>query len=1395
MALTLRLSDMLQTLQAGQDDPCHCPPPKIIAMEWAAILLVVLGFCAPFLDFDGRWSLPGNEAEVFQSLDWTLVHSLKQYGQFPLWNPYLRTGFPYVADPFLHVYQPLATVPVLLLGVWDGFKVALFLSFLAAALGMWWMGVVLRVGWLSRLWMAFMYAFTGQAAARFFQGQYDFVLGYAWIPWALGSAILALRTRRIRPALGTAVSLSMLFFSGNVYYAFYMTFAMLLLVATTLVGWDSVVRQPRLRTDRVPTIVLIGALSLGLTAIQSLPLLDFKDHYTKTGDPELAGSHSLPQILRDFTSKETVRRDLMPDSPREEHYAYSGTWPLLLLVFLPFAFRSGRQRDLVFLVLLLLFSLAWVSVRHMPWADLYSRFTFLTQFRFQTRMNIYAAVALVGLAGCGLDALWRAVSQAILIRRSSMNEAVRKTGLWLVTVLLIAFAVWSVGDVFGTNRVHVRSREYYDPPYEVMGWLRQHDDSTFYVGSSLGWHGAIISNGMRYLDAWYGFDLVPPERGMINQRPVRPRPRYVAVGNEERPTIPDAELVRRFAQHSLYRVPSSLPYVFAVSDRVLSDPAGGRELEASEVRALPPRLVSPNRIEIVTEGARGEILTVLTNAFGGWKLKVDGRSAELLNVGGYLAARLEPGSHTYVFDYVSAPLRTGLVISLVSLVALLGLVAAAARAPSVRGNSVARYAAPGTELQQGAEERPVSQAEAAPSETENPGSIKKTGWCLFGGALLLYLFTRLYAVDAFPIYFFADEAIHAVYAQELLDRGFKDAGGAYFPLYFEAAGNRWTPLLSVYVHAVPIAILGKSVVLTRATSALVSALGTIAVALILKLIFGSRYWWAGTLLMAVSPAWFLHSRTAFETVMMSSFFACTLLSYLLYRTRSPRYVFATLLFGAATFYTYSNGQVIVVAFATLTLVSDLRYHLKNWRTLLAGLILGVVLALPLVRFLSTHHAPMATHLRDVNSYWFRDIPLVEKADQLVRTYANGLSPAYWFFPNEHDLVRHRMKGYGHLNTWLLPLFLLGLGICLRRVRRPAHRTLLLAALAAPAGAALLDVSITRVLVFVVPGSIIAGLGLNAAMEWLHTRCSLPRWLGAAGLAAALCGSALWMLRDVLVRGPMWYNDYGLYGMQYGATQLFTEAIPACLNADVNKRILVSSTWANGADTFIPFFLSGNHRSRVQMLSIDSFMRERRSLDANTLLVMTPSEYQDARASGKFQSIEVDRIVPYPDGRPGFYFAVLSYAANFEQTIAAEKAARRLLITETVELNGEPLQVSHSALDFGQLRDLFDGNPDSLVRGLGANPLVFDFAFAKPRAMKEVKGTFGSMDFRLTAILTAPDQEVSEVYSWDFRGLPLDPSVEVSFARGPALVSRLRLEILKLDGAEEEHIHIRELSFP
>ena len=194
------------------------------------------------------------------------------------------------------------------------------------------------------------------------------------------------------------------------------------------------------------------------------------------------------------------------------------------------------------------------------------------------------------------------------------------------------------------------------------------------------------------------------------------------------------------------------------------------------------------------------------------------------------------------------------------------------------------------------------------------------------------------------------------------------------PIYFEAAGNRWTPLLSVYVHAVSVALFGKSILVTRATSALVSLLAAVAVALILRLGFKSRYWWAGALLMAVAPAWFLHSRTGFETVMMSSFFACTLLCYLLYRTRSPRYLFAAILFGAATFYTYSNGQMVMAAVAVLWR-SPNPVSPEELADLAAGAALDRLAGRAGVAFPRSQPESMATHLRAIDSYLFRAMPV------------------------------------------------------------------------------------------------------------------------------------------------------------------------------------------------------------------------------------------------------------------------------------------------------------------------------------------------------------------------------------------------------------------------------------
>ena len=111
------------------------------------------------------------------------------YGKFPLWNPYIQTGIPFVADPMLHVYNPVVTLPVLLFGVRAGFKLGIYFSFLIGALGMWKLADTLGLGRAARLWTALMFAFAGQPAARFFQGQYLFVLGFAYIPWIVASLL------------------------------------------------------------------------------------------------------------------------------------------------------------------------------------------------------------------------------------------------------------------------------------------------------------------------------------------------------------------------------------------------------------------------------------------------------------------------------------------------------------------------------------------------------------------------------------------------------------------------------------------------------------------------------------------------------------------------------------------------------------------------------------------------------------------------------------------------------------------------------------------------------------------------------------------------------------------------------------------------------------------------------------------------------------------------------------------------------------------------------------------------------------------------------------------------------------------------------------------------------
>ena len=661
-------------------------------------------------------------------------------------------------------------------------------------------------------------------------------------------------------------------------------------------------------------------------------------------------------------------------------------------------------------------------------------------------------------------------------------------------------------------------------------------------------------------------------------------------------------------------------------------------------------------------------------------------------------------------------------------------------------------------------------------------------WGFFLFSMGIFLFTRLAALDRFPIYFFSDEAIQVVYASGLLQRGFHDPQGHLFPVYFQN-GSNWSLSLSVYIHALAVKLIGISIFSTRATSALVALSGAVAVSLILKWIFQIRWWWLGALVLAATPAWFLHSRTAFETVMMVSFYSWFLLFYLLYRYRSPNFLYVALLFGAATFYTYNPGQAIILISGVALLFCDWRYHLEHRRTAIAGLGLLALLVLPYLRFRFQHPEAVVFHLRSLDSYWMQDISLLEKVRIFVERYAYGLSPQYWFFPNEHDLIRHRFKGYGHIALWSLPFYIVGLWVCISKFRSSAHRAILIALLSAPFGSALVDIAVTRALLFVVPAAILAILGFDALLNMIKD--SRPQWALAMGATAAISLWSLAMWNNAVTRGPLWYSDYSLYGMQWGTKQVF-EILPTFLERNPNSIIYVGTDWANGTDIFVPYFMPGE--TRVLVEDVDKFILDKQPLDESTLFVLPPNKYDQALASGRFQPPEVENILKYPDGRDGFYFVRLTYVNNIDDIFAAERAERTKPVIAELNLNGETIKVTHSRLDMGQVENAFDNDTFTLMRGLEANPFLLDLEFQTPRPIAGLVMNFGKMNIVVRVQVYDAEGNPPALYQAEYHVESLEPDVDLSFNNGPALVKHIHIEIEQLLPPPEPHIHVFEIHF-
>lgn len=581
----------------------------------------------------------------------------------------------------------------------------------------------------------------------------------------------------------------------------------------------------------------------------------------------------------------------------------------------------------------------------------------------------------------------------------------------------------------------------------------------------------------------------------------------------------------------------------------------------------------------------------------------------------------------------------------------------------------------------------------------------------------VYGIVRFWGLTKFPQYFFTDEAAAVNMAQVLIKNNWRDLSGQLFPIYINGAPGRWGPGLTIYLQAIGLLFFSKSVYLAKSVTVVTSIFGALSVGLILQMFFKKKHGWIGILVLSAIPSWYLHTRTAFDTVAGSSFLVVFVFFYLLYRVKNPIFGIIMPIFAALSFYSYSNFHFIVFATSILLLIFDLKYHVDHWKLNIITSIVGIMCLMPIINFQIMHKEAFKETMSTINSYTNNSkLSLKDKAEEFGSRYLYSISPFFWFGSNETTMSRHRVPDYPHINKLFLLPFLVGILICLIKFREAPYRTVLLVGLATTTGGAISEVGITRILAFTVFASIFITLGIMFLVDVFRLPLIKRSLYLSVGIILVIINFKLMNHSlTTIIPQSLYYRE-----LQYGAEELFAKAIPTYLKLYPKDTLYVTPDWANATEQFYEFFLDSETKKRIVGWGINNHFIKRLPLNRSDTFVISYPEHKKLVDSLRFKDIEVVMTIQYPNGEPAFYFVKMTYADNFDSIITKLKEERSRPVTETISLLGKAATITHSQFDMGTIKNLFDGDIATIIRGLEANPLINDIVFSEPVVIRGVK---------------------------------------------------------------------------
>jgi len=668
-------------------------------------------------------------------------------------------------------------------------------------------------------------------------------------------------------------------------------------------------------------------------------------------------------------------------------------------------------------------------------------------------------------------------------------------------------------------------------------------------------------------------------------------------------------------------------------------------------------------------------------------------------------------------------------------------------------------------------------------------SVLKSRQALSIVSFLVYCFLIFENLTGFPPYFFCDEAVHGVEAQSLLQTG-RDRSGEFLPLLVRGLGE-FQLALSVYFQVPFNAVFGLNEFAVRARSAALSVIGVWTAFLALQYIFKCRHAWLAFFAFALSPIWFLHARAGFEPFQALVLFLLTIALYLKAFEGALWAALALPVAAAMTFYSYVPARGWVACTGLALLLVNFSVHLKQWkRTVLAGVLLLGLLS-PFFYLQATSPEKTMRRIQSVGLEEFLNLPTEQKLVRIVKNHLGALNPLFWYSweatHKDGPSERHIIPKLPLLPRWSAPLCLAGLLICLRFLRCIEYRSLVAVLVASPLSAAPFAYTSLRVMPVALVFLLFSLIGISAILTWLEERTKLS-YIAPSLCLAALLAEAAWFRHHVYQVAPYLYRDYGFYGLQIGAREVFEWAGQ---QSEVYEKIYLAADLFNAGEIFPAFYLPQDFQPKLRVLDAYGLCQGRLEPVAGSLWIIQASFLDRITYSGCPLQLSIIKTFYDLRHKPLYYGAILQPKPGFVDWQVKQEKARRQLLKARLDTRFGPVVLTHTPFDMGEPAFIVDNNEATLVRTAGINPLhlVLDVT---PQSMSELELVVSNNHaVRITLQVVVQSEPVDLGYHDADSGGGV-ATVQIKFPQRLDNVKQISLDLQALDADQYGFVHLKEL---